>query len=282
MIKIKSFPIPVLGNSDDFNGNPAIPALLHTSSAGKILFEFDPRLLNSGNAAINNCVSKKEAQWFLRIHCARTFFRKEYPLDDQDPKIEINSDLLDGAVVCELFIIATSKINNYKPDKINQDYGATTFNVEKGMVLGVIYRYKIYIEPRFDPMKADAESFFIFKEDSTNKTGSFYLDTSADKITVNFFRDEWVLINEFNSRVPDLIHSCVILPSLVEALQELEGEDEDEAEAEGESRMWVGRLRSVIAAKKLDGKDCLEKAQKVLENPTLRSLSKVQNELAGE
>ena len=129
-------------------------------------------------------------------------------------------------------------------------------------------------------MKADAESFFIFKEDTTNKTGSFYLDTSADKITVNFFRDEWILINEFNSRVPDLIHSCVILPSLVEALQELEGEDEDESE--GESRMWVGRLRSVIAAKKLDGKDCLEIAQKILENPTLRSLSKVQNELAGE
>jgi len=77
-----------------------------------------------------------------------------------------------------------------------------------------------------------------------------------------------------------LIHSCVILPSLVEALQELEGEDEDESE--GESRMWVGRLRSVIAAKKLDGKDCLEIAQKILENPTLRSLSKVQNELAGE
>lgn len=216
-----SFPFPVLGHANDIVGHELPPIeMLSTITGSTVELRLEPVPLTTGHATLDQLVADDKAAWFLRVHCARTYFRKESRLSPDNPAIRISTDDVEGKTACELFVIAMQDISGYWPANMHSDYSGTSFNVRQAEVLAIIDTFETHIEPRFDPMTADPTSFIRFQVDSSKRNGPFVVDLDGDLITVSLPREEWTLVNEMNGRIPDLAHAAIVLPVLMMAISQ--------------------------------------------------------------
>jgi hypothetical protein len=264
-----SFPFPVLGNNDDVAGELAEVELSHQPLGTVVEVFLSPSPLSTGNSTIDELIAQGKAAWFLRMHCARTYYRRESVLDPKNPRLRISTDEVEGAVTAQLFVIALSPIDNYRPSGLHPDYGDATFAVAQGEVLTQSWVFDLTIEPRFDPMKADAKSLIQFLKDDERSEGPFEVECDSDTINVMIPTDDWNLVAEIRGEVPDLLHSCIALPAVVHALGQ---------RTEGDTRRWAARLTALIQERNITNAtgEPLIAAQRLLENPLKRGLAQLE------
>ena len=267
-----SFPHPVLGNGDDIALDVPQIDLTVDIASGQIQFTLTPSPLASGHATIDGLVASDDAAWFLRIHCAKTYYRTEHRIAPQQPSCNVSADDVEGRVSCELFIIAVKEISQYLPVGMHADYGSTSFQIKKGEILAHCADFAVHIEPRFDPMAADAKSFVEFKRDESQQYGAVWVDYDEDVMAINVPYGHWDMVAEMNMLTPDILHSAVIFPVLIKAI---------ESRSAFEHRLWASRLDAVMRAHNIADSDQLAAAQQILDNPVTRALSTAQR-LFGE
>ncbi len=267
-----SFPHPVLGNGDDIAHDVPQLDLTVDIVSGAIQFTLAPSPLASGHATIDSLVASDDAAWFLRIHCAKTYYRNEIRIAPQQPLCTVSADDVEGRVSCELFIVAVKDIDQYVPVGMHADYGNASFLIKKGEILAHCADFAVHIEPRFDPMAADAKSFVEFKRDESQQYGAVWVDYDEDVMAVNIPYGHWDMVAEMNALTPDILHSAVIFPVLIKAI---------EKRSAFEHRLWAGRLDAVMRAHNIADGDQLAAAQRILDNPVTRALTNAQR-LIGE
>ena len=264
MTKRTSFPHPVIGNADDVDHTLPDYHLTPDIAGDTITFTFGPSPLTLGHDTLDRLVEEGNALWFARIHCARTYYRQEHPLSPTHPVILVSTDLVEGAVRCELFVIASRDIENYQPNKMHPDYASTDFAPRKGEVLACCGEFPAHIDPRFDPMAADARSFVEFRKDEDEQDGSVWVNYDEDVIAINIPHGQWDLVAEMNALSPDVVHVSLILPVLMKAIDKRN---------DFENRTWSSRLDAVIRARGLREDDSFMVAQEILDRPVLRGLT---------
>lgn len=264
-----SFPFPVLGNNDDVAGELADLELSHQSAGTFVDILLSPTPLSTGNETIDALVSQGKAAWFLRMHCARTYYRRESILDPKDPRVRISTDEVEGSVEAQLFVLALAPLENYRPSGLHPDYGDASFAVAQGEVLTQSWIFDFNVEPRFDPMKADAKSLIQFLKDDERSDGPFEVECDSDTINVLIPTDDWNLVAEIRSEIPDLLHACIALPAVVHALKE---------RTDGDTRRWAARLTALMQERNIlnAATEPLIAAQQLLENPLKRGLAQLE------
>ena len=266
---VRSYPFPVLGNGDD------VGTVLPELTLGQLIVGPTVRLSVSpappatGNSVIDGLVSEERAAWFMRLHCARSYYRAEARLDLADPTVSISTDEVEGPVVAGLFVIATQRIVRYRPELPHEDYGDAEFSIEPGEVLAALGEFEFLIEPRFDPLRADPPSLIQFEKLNGEQTGPFRIDTTGDTILAYLPEVEWQLVHELKDDVPDLLHACLALPALTAALRDRHGD---------ETRRWAGRLQALIHARGISEHQPPEElAQALLALPLTRGLAQAEH-----
>lgn len=265
-----SFPTPVLGNGDDFRTPSPELTLLQVQVGSEVRLSVAPKPLRTGNGTIDGLVQEQAAAWTLRVHCARSYFRiEEYLTHDGDgPALSV--DQVEGDVLAGLFIVATRPIEGYRPEGLHEDYGDSVFEVSQGEVLASLGEFEFQIEPRFDPLRADPPSLIQFERSRGEETGPFRVELAGDNIIVYLPEAEWLLVHAVQEETPDLLHSCLALPALADALRDLSEQD---------SRRWAVRLKAMIHQRGISGLGGLDQAQELLKNPLTRGLTQLRQAL---
>ena len=268
-----SFPFPVLGNGNDIGHQVPSIEMVRTINGPTVELRLETSPIATGHATLDHLVAEGKAGWFLRVHCARTYFRKEYAIAPADPAIRISTDDVEGKTTCELFLVALQDISKYQPADMHSDYGGASFHVRQAEVLAIIDTFETHIEPRFDPMEADPQSFIRFQVDASKPNGPFVVDLDGDLITVSLPREEWTLVNEMNGRIPDLAHAAIVLPVLMLAISQ---------KGEYSTTRWAGRLHALMDARGINAQNPVAAAQQLLENPVQRGYFGVDRALGEE
>ena len=276
MKRALSYPFPVFGNDDDVAG--AMPAfqLDHSIAGTSVTLRLVPDVLITGNATIDQMVTEGEAEWFMRLHCARSFYRSEVGIATGSTVVQLSTEEVEGAVVAEIFVVASTPIEAYSPMGLHSDYGDETFAIDKGEIVAAICEFDFVIEPRFDPMKADAKSFIQF-EKAEEREGPFRIDAEGDTIIVFIPQREWEVVHQIKVLAPELLHISLAYPALVYGIQQMEKDGSD-------TRAWAGKLSGMIQAKHLssDDNDAFDTAQALLENPLIRGLAQAEHVMQWE
>lgn len=268
--RVVSFPLPVLWNGDDISGDMPefeIECLQQPSNTSLVLVVRSSPL-TCLNSTIESLVSDGKAAWCLQLHCTRTYFRREVILNPSQPEIGVPMDRVEGQLTCNLFIVAREPVRDYRPNGLHADYGDAKFQVAPGDVLAIGPQFEIQVEPQFDAMSAPVSSLMRFQP-LESKDGELFVDFDSDLITVNVPARDWELVNGLKADVPNLLHTCLAMPVLQEAI---------EKRADFEGRKWAGRLGSIIVARRINEHKSFEAAQQILGQPVFRGLSEI-NEL---
>jgi hypothetical protein len=260
-----SYPIPVLGNGDDVDGVlPVFDLEMHTSGTTGEL-RLAPVPLVTGNPGLDQLVSEERAGWFLRLHCARSYYRREARLSPSSPLLRFSTDEVEGSIVADLFVVALTALPGYRPSGLHDDYGESSFEVAEGEVLAIMGRFEFSVEPRFDPMRADPRSFIQFEKAVGEPEGPFRIDTGGDVIVVYVPEREWELVNETMVEAPELLHIVLAYPALIAGISQLLQDAPD-------TRRWASRLAAMLRARQLSREDPYGAAQSLLANPLARGL----------
>jgi len=273
MSSLISYPFPVLGNGDDIQHPAPTFKMIRRITGNVVELELCSAPLITGHQTIDSLVASGDAAWFLRVHCARTYFRKEFLLDPAAPRVAISTDDAEGTATCELFVVATKPLSRYRPDKMHSDYGTAVFDVRSGEILAHVDDFDVNIEPRFDPLQADPRSFVRFEKDESVAAGPFRLDMDTDVLTVFLSRRDWDFVAEMNSRLPSLAHVAIVLPALIVAIKEID---------QFSTLRWASRLKALLDANGLSPANPLEAAQRLLDDPLYRGYFGVGRELEAE
>ncbi|MCK5945524.1 MAG: hypothetical protein KAI24_26275 [Planctomycetes bacterium] len=266
-----SFPHPVLGNGDDVAKGSIDCSLEYMTSAEVVELRFSG--LTSGNPTLDESVRRGSATWLLRIQCARTYFRRVWCVPGPTATIRIPGPDLEANVDVDVRVCTTEALG-WQPEGAHPDYENLSFDVLDGEVLAVGPEWRFHVEKEFDPLKAPIASWMRIVE-GEHKDGAFQVDFESDLVTIRLSRQDWKEYPGVRDRAPDVLHSSIVLPVLMQALVELQKEKND-------GLTWKGRLSAVLDARNLREDQPLESAQELLSAPLGRSLRQLNVRLDGD
>jgi len=262
-----SYPHPVLGNADDVASGRIDPEISYTISDE--LVEIALETLRTGNETLDTMLGDGRAIWSIRVQCARTYFRTEYRTPDSSYRVRIPGNDLEGRVEVEIMLYATSPLSAYLPATAHPDYSDASFDLKVGEILGIGSKYAFIVEKQWDPLKAPVASIMrISKGDFS--TGPFRIVLEDSYIEILLSHEDWDHYAGVKERVPEVIHSVLVLPALTEALRCMSAHD---------GKTWAGRLQTICDAQEIDPSDPLPAAQKLLQAPLTRAFRKLNTAL---
>jgi hypothetical protein len=250
----------VLGNRDDvLEGTVGGIEVACTVSDERVRLEV--KGLSTGNPVIDNLVRDRQATWAIRIQCARTYYRRARLTTEDRISVDIDGRLLDGKVDVAIFLCAAEDIQGYRPVGLHPDYRDRSFDVRAGDVLALGGHFAFPVDKDFDPLKASAGSLMRVLCGG-EETGPFHVELSGDFIEIYLSREDWESWNATKQHAPELLHSAVVVPTLMTALEQ---------RRDFEGARWADRLELLLhrVAEALEPppSGVLEEAQALLLGP---------------
>lgn len=263
-----SFPHPVLGNGDDISQGVISPEIRYKITDEAIRIEVTS--MHTGHPDFDRMIDEDEAVWHLRVQCPRTYMRKDFFASTSSYEIQLNGVDFEGVVTIEISLVTKIPLSDYRPYGLHEDYGAETFSLQSGEVIGIGSRYQFLVDKIYDPLKAPVSSI-IRVEEGEHGEGPFKVLLDSDLIMILLSKADYKEYAGITDRVPTVIHSALVLPVLAEAIRKL-----DEFE---DTTMWGGRLKDLLDARAIDTEYPLQAAQEVLSSPIARTFREVNTRL---
>lgn len=257
-----SYPHPVFGNSDDIAGADVRPELNLRISDEAVHLSFSN--FRTQNQVIDKLVKEKQAQWVVRLQCARTYYRAAKTTSGESLDWTLDARALDGRCTIHLEVCAKEVIKGYHPDGLHPDYGQQRFTLSPGDKLALAGVYDIIVDKDFDDLRASVDSFVRVRK-GEHERGPFSVDFEADLIEVILSKQDWDRYHAVKERAPGLLHATVVLPVLVDAIRSCRNEQYG-------GYRWSERLIVLTAPHSFGEEDILEFAQKLLGDPLSRGL----------
>ena len=142
-----------------------------------------------------------------------------------------------------------------------------TYYVEKGDIIGVGGSTSFIAEKEYDPLKAPVKSIIKIKR-SNKKQDNFDMSYDDDEfITICIPKEMYKLYADARGGASDILHSCLVLPALMDAIETARSD-------EHANSSWAHKLKEIYASRHINpDDDSLIIAQKILDNPVMRSLN---------
>jgi hypothetical protein len=274
-IRYKLYPYPVLSSfSNDYIGCSFISNIQVVRDIQDIVIKMNV-IMN--NAELQNLIDLNKAEYLFHIECSQTSYRYVLKTCDTENIKRISESKLNGKVSICSFIVAKEDIHNYTNSKFNEDYGNMMFNISKGSILGIGGQTNIDIIKEMDEMSKIPSIFSILRRDVDNNEG-MQIDINGEKIKIWLSNEDFYnykSICNMPSYLP-VIHSMIIMPTLLYAFETLKQNGTDEYE----SYRWYKSIDRILKKSELSlDSDILEDiptyqlSQKLLGLPIKRALS---------
>ena len=206
----------------------------------------------------------------LRVQCARTYYRRVWIERGPTASLRIAGPELEGLVEVDARICST-RFLAWKPEGAHPDYGTREFQLDAGEVLALGPSWRFSVDKVFDPLKAPLASWMRVEE-GENEVGNFVVEFGDDVVKIRLSKEDWRQYAGVRDRASPVLHSCLVLPVLMQALIELQQDD---------GVLWKSRLRAVLDKAGLSPEPPLQTAQQLLEGPLGRSLRELNVKLDG-
>ena len=146
-------------------------------------------------------------------------------------------------------------------------YGDDSFEIKSGEIIAIHPATMFQANPQFDSLNEPIRSFIKLKE-STTSAKEMRVDCNGDFIEIELPEEDYKLYREIHTSSPELIHSCVVFPVLVDALHEVRKED-----SEYYGSVWFDKIRQICLDRQISTDDPIVAAQKLLGLPLNRTFN---------
>ena len=224
------FTYPVLSNfNDDF-----IDVKLIAGTTGELNKTAKRSIIKTyveiGDNYINELINCGRAEIIMKVYCSTTKFRKIYTLNRGNDQIELNNRDINKNVEINTFIVAKENIKKYYSDHFNQDYKEMKFNIEKGSILGIGKEENIFFEKDTDDL-TKIESI-IKVRDIKQENKPMTVDFDEKNIKINLSTTEYQLYCKYSEYCIPIVNSMIIIPALMDVLNQLTQENSNISEYE--------------------------------------------------
>lgn len=254
------FPYPIL-NSDgeDIDGTFDVDVDFDLGVVGFYMLDCKFKLQN---AYFENLIKTQQAVYTVEVECASTNYRETFLTTDETFPIKLSYDDVRGLVDIRFYICASKDIPNYKPIGMNADiYGDDSFEIKKGEIIATHARTSFIADPKYDSLNAPIRSFVKLKQ-TTAKSGEMLVDCEGDFIEIELSKDDHKLYNDIHTRSPELVHSCIVLPVLVDVLHDID---------KYSGYVWADKIKQICLDRGIDIDNPIIAAQKLLGLPINRT-----------
>ncbi len=266
----REYPHPVLGIGIGDDASVGGLFNVHLSiKAGRETIRIEP-VFKMDNKYINNLINEGKATFATQIYCRATMFRELRKSQNTIPEtIVIPTPKLREEVEIDFFVCANEHLPDYTNSQSHSDYSSFTFNIEKGEILA--YGGKGVFNANKTPEELKAVSAFMNIDKDNKENGPIHNFYDGPKITIllsenDYLKYQDIKINEFAIQV---LHSGVVLPALMEAVEKVLDQDDEFAD-----KRWYQIVEKLIQEKGDAG--TLITSQRILDNPVNRSFNTIE------
>lgn len=261
------YPYPVIGNDTDVSGY-FTPEMTYSINPIKTTLNISFELTND---YYKDLIKSGRASFVIDVLCSRTYFRKTYTTNNYSIEIEEPSSLLRGKVDVTFYICTKEALNDYNPLQDGQNS-----YVENGDIIGVGGNTSFDATKEYDPLKAPIKS--IIKIMSSNKKQNDF-DVSYDNdeyIIIRIPKDMYDIYSGVRRNASNMLHASLVLPALMDVITAAKS-------PEFANTSWAHKLNEIYINRNINpDENPLTIAQKILDNPTMRSLNWCDEMLNGE
>lgn len=265
---LKSYPYPVLGNSEDI-------------TTGSFEFTIEPEIdqeeidiavnFSLSHPTLESLISNEEAVYSVDVVCKKTLYKQNIQSADNNFVIKISADQLRDTVYVSGYIIATSGIVGYDPEGVHRDLDFGPLDIDAGDILADGGKTKFSADKYFDPLKSPVSSFIkIIVGSAESSTYSVDYDDEIIKIRVPKLQyEDYSYANKHKKGA--LVHAPIVLPVLVEAIMIMDNRENS----------WAEKLKMMVEKKGLDPETPFVAAQELLGLPIKRNMHAVRSIISG-
>jgi hypothetical protein len=200
----KAFPYPVLRpQSNDYNGPDFQVNVQYSATEGSDTIDFEIDYLLSSEEILDE-IGRGRANYVTLISCRDTYFRDVLVASDSKIYKSINKSNLRGEVQVLSYIVAIERINNFKSEDINDEFGDGPFSFNRGEVLAQDEPDIFFVDR--DLFKPVTSVFDLVKNESLKET-EWKVDLEQDhvQIVVNPKMSLFSIIDGQVSRLNDVL-----------------------------------------------------------------------------
>lgn len=271
----KSFPHPVLGNSDDINNGQFIINAKGQVKDNKYLFQIiiDTDVISDD---YDKLLQSGDAVFCAILFCRQTSLRINEISPDKMINLNVNYADLRGRVEITCYLVANKDIENFSTHRQNEIFGDTVFDIKKGEWLGVSNTLIQFIEPKFskDDLKHKKPIIVPVVDESSSKPYYKVMNWGDNQLRVGIPKKiwkEWMLLNK--NRYSMSNWCALVLPVVTEAVNKIETEGNAQ---EFKDLKWYNVIESNLENLHIDGNaDSTVKAQILLNGPFKKMVSEL-------
>lgn len=260
------FPHPVLGIGDDYTGEFSAE-MTYKSDRDKITLAVNFKLIQE---TLIDLIKESKAVFLIQVYCRATMYREVVRSSSPIPEpIEISSWKLNGEVEVHFFIVAEQNIDSFSSNAFNSEYEKAIFFIERSDVLAYGGKAKFIANKSPDELKS--VSALIRVKNSQKKSKPMYNEYEGEKIEIMLCEEDYenYQLSIRNTIFVNLIHNCIVLPALVDAIHFLDKEESKEFN----ERRWYKALNEWKLNSKV--KDPFQISQNILNQPTERAFETI-------
>ena len=219
-LRSKYYTYPVITEDADFYEDSSF-----TSGVEQVLDGYNIKLKLKAeliNPELEEMLKKEEVLIAHHIECTQTCFRRLVLTNENVKECILKDGEVNGVVQVCTFLVANKYIEKYSNKLFAQDFRGFRFDIERGCIMAVGNQINLRINKIRDDLANTASIFSIIPNRDETVT-NIKVDTSGNKIVVMIPKETYSIYFNMsgNLDIQPLMHSILIIPSLVYALTEV-------------------------------------------------------------
>lgn len=263
LISKRQFPHPVLGIKNDVSGSLDVKL---SGSADNEFVYLEPKFNITGNNDIKQLIESEKAHFVCQVNCKGTLFRTSFTTKKYlNNKFQIPANQLNGKIEIDFLICTTDRLPGYRNSNFHEDYAGYTFSLAKGEILAYGGRAEYFPKKSYEQLKSVSSIMMIVRD--KKESGPFKVDFGNERIVISLCGEDYERYQLISSHPNHeaAIHSGLVLPVLIEAINLIDSAEGDEFR----DHQWYQILKAVVE-KEYAGYSIMT-AQKILDNPLSRA-----------
>ena len=269
-------PYPLLAKTNDSYRRSSFDGIAELKAAGtELRLEFRAVLRC---AALKNLVRAGLACYALHVESPVTSYRRLFEFNDAAFHLTLAADEVRSLLQVTPFVVARTAIEGYASDDFHEAYEGQVFSFSRGHILAVDQTTEFSLRAqdeaetlpsivRIEPLAREA------------KEAALRVDCDSDYIVVRLPHGAYDTYRRYaKSTYGATFLSCIILPALVAALEQL---SEVKRAGEEPRTRWQRVLLGLLEQEKIDfaaeGGELLAIAQQLLRDPLNRALQELED-----
>lgn len=220
-----SFPHPVLGLGDDIKGDVSVKLDYdQTTDNENYLLTIEYELENSD---IEKLLEEKKAVFLCEVNCTGTLYRKSEICASPIQIVSIPKDGVRDKVELLFLLVSAEPIFNYTNSEVHDDFTGYKFDIEEGDVLAYLGESSFIAGIAYQKLKAVSSFMEIIRGE--NESGDFNIILDSQKIQIRLSKNDYKKYSDrrigSNPENASVIHSSIVLPTLIHALYQLNNKE---------------------------------------------------------